>query len=305
VTEQRVLVTGAAGFVGWHVARSLLEEGYAVTGVDSFDPFYHRSLKEANRRLLEAAHAVIHLAARPGVRQSVGAAPLYRALNETGTARLLDACALAGVRRVVFASSSSVYGMNAPVPFREGTALGRPSSPYAATKQAGERLVRRFVHATGGRAIILRLFSVYGPRQRPDLALQLFTGLLRAGRPVTVLGDGSAQRDYTHVTDVAWAVRRALAWTDQVGGACEELNIGSGRPIRLDCVVSELARCLGVEARLDRRDADPADLPVTWAEVEKARAILGFQPLVPLRAGIADFVAWHEREHGRQPRPAA
>jgi UDP-glucuronate 4-epimerase len=328
VTTGTVVVTGAAGFVGWHVCRGLLEAGWAVIGVDNFDPYYARAVKQAGlallegrpafrfaevdvrdlaamRALVECADAVVHLAARPGVRQSVAAPEVYRAINEHGTARLLDACAAAGVRRLVFASSSSVYGTGASVPFREDEPLGDPASPYAATKQAGERSVSAFVRDSGGRAAVVRLFSVYGPRQRPDLVLHAFAGRMRAGLPVPIYGDGGTRRDYTHAADIARGILRAVEWTGAGGSTCEVFNLGSGEPVRLDLLVSELARGLGVEPRLDRRPAHPADLPVTWAGTAKARRALGFEARVTIRAGIADFVSWYEREHGRQSSPAA
>jgi UDP-glucuronate 4-epimerase len=323
-----VVVTGAAGFIGWHVCHALLDAGWIVVGVDDFDPFYAREIKEAgltslrthpgfrfceldvrNRQPVEAllgsADAVVHMAARPGVRQSVGSERLYRAINERGTGRLLDACRAAGVHRVVFVSSSSVYGVGAAVPFRESEPLGAPASPYAATKQAAERLVRGYVDGVGGRAALVRLFSVYGPRQRPDLALHFFTRQLRAGLPVPVFGDGSSRRDYTHVGDVVRGILAALAWTGEGRPACEAFNLGSGEPVRLDFLVCELSRCLGLEPQLDPRPAHPADLPATWADPAKARTDLGFEARVPLREGIADFVSWYEREHGRQPSPVA
>ena len=330
MTEGAVLVTGAAGFIGSHVAAALLAAGRQVIGVDNFDPYYDRAIKEmAVRGLLRsprftfreldvrdrlgtgaAMHgvtAVIHLAARPGVRQSVEAPDLYRALNEHGTRALLATCADAGVRRLVFSSSSSVYGAGVRTPFREDAPLGLPLSPYAETKQVGERMVRAFVEVVGGQAAIVRLFSVYGPRQRPDLALYRFTSLLREGRPVPILGNGDSQRDYTHVADVAAGIVAAFAWTEggEGGAACEIFNLGAGHPQRLDWLVSEVARCLGAEARMVVRPAHPADLPVTWADTTKARAVLGFAPRIRLANGIADFVAWFEREHGRQPSPAA
>lgn len=317
-----VVVTGAAGFVGWHTCRGLIDAGWTVRGVDNFDPFYSREIKQAGladlerhpafgfaeldvrdraaiRSVLESADAVVHLAARPGVRQSVGAEATYRELNEHATARLLDACRSTSVRRVVFASSSSVYGAGAAIPFREDEPLGDPASPYAASKQAAERLVRAFTGAVGGRAAVARLFSVYGPRQRPDLAIHDFARRLRAGLPVPVFGDGSSRRDYTHATDAARGLLAALEWTAGAGAACEVFNLGSGAPVRLDLLVSELARGLGVEARLDPQPAHPADLPTTWADTAKARRELGFEARVTLREGIADFVSWYEREHGR------
>lgn len=327
MTAGAVLVTGAAGFIGSHVADALLAAGRRVVGVDSFDPFYDRAIKAAalaglggsrdftfhemdvreRERLADLmadVGAVVHLAARPGVRQSVARASVYRSLNEAGTRSMLDACVAAGVRRVVFISSSSVYGAGAVAPFREDAPLGPPTSPYAATKQAGERMVQAYGRHGHGRAAIARLFSVYGPRLRPDLALHVFTRRLAAGLPVTMFGSGGARRDYTHVTDVARGILAALAWTAGEPG-CAIFNLGAGRPARLDWLVSEVARCLGVGVRLETRPPHPADLPLTWADTARARATLGFVPRVALAEGIPDFVDWFEREHGRQPCPVA
>jgi len=328
LNSRSVLVTGAAGFVGGHVCRALLDAGWSVVAVDDFDPFYARNLKEAVLTALRAdagfrfvemdvrdgerltpllggVDAVVHLAARPGVRQSVTTPEVYRAINEVGTERLLESCRSLAVQRLVFASSSSVYGRGVPVPFREDAALGSPTSPYAATKQAGERLVRGFADAIGARAAAVRLFSVYGPRQRPDLVLSAFARRLREGCPVPLFGDGSSQRDYTHVSDIARGILAALDWTGRPDSAFEAFNLGSGHPIRLDLLVSALARHLGVEVRRESRAAHPADLPITWADTTKARTVLGFEARVPIHEGIADFVSWYEREHGRQPCSAA
>lgn len=324
MTIERVVVTGTAGFVGWHVSAALRERGASVVGVDAFDPFYDADIKrqglaafaadpgfafhEADVRdtprmagLLRGADAVIHLAARPGVRQSVTDPGPYHEQNLVGTRRLLEACAAAGVRRIVFASSSSVYGRGVPIPFREDGPLGPPASPYAATKQAGETMVREHAGRTGAAAAVLRLFSVYGPRQRPDLALARFTELLRQGRPVPMFGDGGSERDYTHASDVARGLLQALDWTRGREGGAEVFNLGAGHPVRLDYVIRRLADCLGTEPRWERKSAHPADLPVTCADTTKARAVLGFAPRVALDEGIADYVEWHEREHGRQP----
>lgn len=323
-----ILVTGAAGFVGWHACRAFLDAGWAVFGVDNFDPFYPRSVKEAGlavlradprfrfaevdvrdrerlRPLLTDVDVVLHLAARPGVRQSLQAPEVYREINDAGTEALLETCRAVRIRRFVFASSSSVYGRGAALPFSEQAALGDPTSPYAASKQACEIHVRRFVGDIEARAAIVRLFSVYGPRQRPDLALHAFARRLRAGRPVQLLGDGSSQRDYTHTSDVARGILAAVGWTADREPACEVFNLGSGRPLRLDCLVSELARQFRVAARWEARPAHPADLPVTWADTSKARVVLGFEARMPVHDGIADFASWYEREHGRQPCPAA
>lgn len=327
MTAGALLVTGAAGFIGSHVCRDLVRAGWAVRGLDDFDSFYDPAEKrrraaelarlgcemlEGDVRdpavcgaLLAGAAAVVHLAARPGVRQSVRAPAVCRAVNVGGTAALLDACAAHGVTRLVLASSSSVYGRGTPVPFREDAPLGAPSSPYAASKRQAEALVRRAAAAGRLRGAVLRLFSVYGPHQRPDLALRRFTAALRSGRPIDRLGEGSATRDYTHVRDVVRAVRAALDWTARQPASAEVFNVGSGRPVRLDSLIAALGRALGVEPVVRSRPAHPADLPATWADRRKAERVLGWAPHEELEAGVAEFVAWYGDAHGHESRSAA
>lgn len=324
----RVLVTGGAGFVGWHVARALLQAGCKVRVVDSFDPFYARGFKERGVALLRGsarfefitgdvreeavlhdalsgAAAVIHLAARPGVRQSLTEPATYRSINVNGTHVVLAAARAAGVRRVVFASSSAVYGAGAMLPFREDAPLGEPLSPYAVTKREGEGLCREFAEAGVGRVAIVRLFSVYGPRQRPDLALHAFARRIARDESIPQFGDGSATRDYTHVHDVVDGMLAALNWTNSVDPACEVFNLGTGRPVRLDSLIAKLGAAMGRTPRIELRPAHPADLPGTWADTNKARTVLGYAPQVELDAGIAEFVTWFGETYGRQSSTAA
>jgi UDP-glucuronate 4-epimerase len=323
----RVLVTGAAGFIGAQVCRELVAGGWAVRGLDNFDAFYDPRLKRRRAaaltarpgcemmegdvrdpavldRALDGVGAVVHLAARPGVRQSLHAPARYHAVNVGGTAALLEACGRAGIRRLVFASSSSVYGRGSAPPFREDGRLGQALSPYAATKREGERLVEAAA-ARGFRAAVLRLFSIYGPEQRPDLALHRFTAALAAGRPVVRLGDGGETRDYTHVRDAARAARAALDWTGARAPGSEAFNIGSGRPVRLDWFIAAVGRALGRTPVVRVRPAHPADLPATWADRGKAEAVLGWAPREDLEAGIAEFVAWYGEVYGHESRSAA
>jgi UDP-glucuronate 4-epimerase len=328
VTPGVVLVTGGAGFVAWHVARALLESGCRVRAIDSFDPFYARAFKERGIALLRGsarfefvggdvrevvalhdamsgAAAVVHLAARPGVRQSLTDPETYRSINVDGTRAVLAAARERGIRRVVFASSSSVYGAGAALPFREDAPLGEPLSPYAVTKREGERLCREFAEAGLGRVAIVRLFSVYGPRQRPDLALHAFARRIARGEPIPQFGDGSATRDYTHVHDVVDGLLAALAWTEGGDPACEAFNLGTGRPVRLDSLIAKLGSAMGKVPWIERRPGHPADLPATWADTGKAQAVLGYAPRVDLDAGIADFVTWFGETYGRQSSTAA
>jgi UDP-glucuronate 4-epimerase len=321
----QVLLTGAAGFIGSHVAEALVGRGDDVVGLDNFDPFYPRALKEANlaalRRsprfrlvegdirdhdlvagLLEAGAAVIHLAARAGVRPSLDDPARYASVNVEGTAVLLEAARRSGVRRFVFGSSSSVYGDTAPVPFSEQWPALEPISPYAATKRAGELLCATFAQLYGLRVIALRLFTVYGPRQRPDLAIHKFTRLISEGRPVPFYGDGSSERDYTYISDIVAGVLAALDWTDRAGGegALEIVNLGESRTTRLDALVGLISHALGREARLEPLPAQPGDVRRTCADVRKAASLLGYRPATTVEEGIPRFVRWYEEAHGRK-----
>jgi UDP-glucuronate 4-epimerase len=324
------VVTGAAGFIGSHVVESLLAAGHQVTGLDNFDDFYPRAVKEMNLAAARATGAfrlvdgdvrdgallagllrpdsvVVHLAARAGVRPSILQPELYASVNLLGTATLLEAARAAGVRRVVFAGSSSVYGDSAPVPFREDWPAVAPISPYAATKRGGELLCAAYAHLQPMRIIVLRFFTVYGPRQRPDLAIRRFTQLIAAGRPVPFFGDGSTERDYTYIDDIVQGVRGAVEWTaaGPEGGAFDIVNLGEARTTRLDRLVDLIAAALAAEGlpsvpQLDRRPPQPGDVRRTCADVSKARRLLGYAPTVTVEEGIPRFVRWYRKEvHGR------
>ena len=324
------LVTGAAGFIGSHVAESLLASGHRVTGLDNFDEFYPRAVKEANvadalaspafrlvegdvrdgvllAGLLQPETVVVHLAARAGVRPSILQPELYASVNLLGTATLLEAARAAGVRRVVFASSSSVYGDTAPVPFREDWPAVEPISPYAATKRGAELLCASYAHLHPMRIIALRFFTVYGPRQRPDLAIHRFARLIAQGRPIPFFGDGTTERDYTYIDDIVGGVRGAVAWTgaESDGGAFEIVNLGESRTTRLDRLVELVCRALAAEGlpsvpRLDRQPPQPGDVQRTCADVTKARRLLGYAPAVTVEEGVPRFVRWFREEaYGR------
>jgi UDP-glucuronate 4-epimerase len=319
----RALVTGAAGFIGSHVAEALLARGDEVVALDNFDPFYPRAVKEANLatlrrapgfRLVEGdvrdrgvaeaslrgAEAVVHLAARAGVRPSLEDPAGYAAVNVEGTAVMLDAARRAGVRRFVFGSSSSVYGDAAAVPFREDEPALEPISPYAATKRAGELLCATFRQLYAMRVVALRFFTVYGPRQRPDLAIHKFTRLIGRGEAVPFYGDGSTERDYTHIDDIVGGV---LAAIDRTGAREEEdgleiINLGGSRTTRLDALVGLIARAVGREAVLERLPAQPGDVRRTCADVAKAGRLLGYRPTTRVEEGIPRFVRWYEETYG-------
>jgi len=316
----RVLVTGAAGFIGSHVCEALVARGDEVVGVDNFDPFYARDVKEGNLaalrraagfRLIEAdvtrdplpcdgMAAVVHLAARPGVRPSLEDPGAYAAANVTGTARVLDAARRAGVRRVVFGSSSSVYGESTLAPFAEEAPAIEPISPYAATKRAGELLAHAFAHLYALRIACLRFFTVYGPRQRPDLAVHRFTDAIARGQPVRVHGDGSSERDYTYISDAVAGALGAVDWTGRTGSACTAFNIGGGERVRLDRLIELIGRALGREPRIERHAMQPGDVRLTAADRRRAERELAYRPRVGVEDGIRQFVRWYEATHGRQ-----
>lgn len=316
---RRVLVTGAAGFIGSWLTERLLERGVEVVGLDNFDPFYDRALKERNLetargssafRLVEGDlcnrsdvsalfsdggfDAVMHLAAKAGVRPSLADPAAYYETNLIGTSNLLEVMREAGCLRLVFASSSSVYGNSRKVPFHEDDRVDAPISPYAATKKAGEELCHVYHAVHGFSVLALRFFTAYGPRQRPEMAIHAFTRRLFAGEPIPVFGDGSMERDFTYIDDVVDGVVFAL---DYVLGSqtFEIVNLGESEPIRLSRLVSALERATGREATIDRRPVPPGDVDRTFADVSRARRLLGYDPHVGIDEGLRRFVEWYRR----------
>lgn len=318
-----ILVTGAAGFIGSHLTESLLEAGHEVVGLDNFDSFYPRRMKEANlepargyptfemiegdvrdpellHRLPEFS-AIFHLAAVAGVRPSIHDPGRYADVNVSGTALLLD---LARERRVgtfVFASSSSVYGNSPDVPFRESDPADRPISPYAATKRAAELLAHAATHLNGTTTLCLRLFTVFGPRQRPDLAIRKFVQLLARGEPVPMFGDGSTARDYTFVSDTVDGLLRGYEWARGHPGRHEIVNLGRGTPVNLREMIQTVADELGVEARIETLPSQPGDTRRTMADIGKAREMLGYEPQVEFREGVRRMVDWLHPARGSVP----
>jgi UDP-glucuronate 4-epimerase len=319
----KVIVTGAAGFIGSHLVDRLVARGADVVGVDDFDPFYDPAVKRRNlagalasgrfalveadvRRsgpLAEAlraagaggADAVVHLAAKAGVRPSIAAPEAYAEVNVGGTAAVLEVARELGVARFVFGSSSSVYGNSPRVPFREDDPADAPISPYAATKRAGELLCHAYRHLYGVAVVCLRFFTVYGPRQRPDLAIHSFARRMAAGQPIQLFGDGSTERDYTYVDDIVDGVEAALALTAR-GPAFEVINLGGSRTVPLLRLVELLSAALAVEPRIEWKPPQPGDVERTFADVSRARRVLGFEPRVPIEAGIPRFVEWLRAE---------
>lgn len=311
---QRFLVTGGAGFIGSHLVDRLLAENVArVVVVDDFNDFYDPALKRANvaahlkhpaYRLVnadirdyealkhvfaeEVFDAVVHLAARAGVRPSLVEAQLYQETNVAGTLHLLELAERNGVQRFIFGSSSSVYGPAAVPPFREDAPL-RPISPYAATKAAGEMFVHTYSHLYGIQAVCLRFFTVYGARQRPDLAIHKFARLLAAGRPIPVYGDGTTERDYTYIDDIVDGILAAL---DYDRTPFEIINLGESQTVSLNRLIELLEDTFGVKAQVECLPLQPGDLPRTHADIEKARQLLGYQPTTPIEQGIQKFAEW-------------
>jgi UDP-glucuronate 4-epimerase len=311
--RSKVVVTGAAGFIGSHLCERLLGDGWAVVGVDNFDGFYDPQIKWANLagcvgnarfQLLEAdirdaeavnsvfagrdVEIVVHLAARAGVRPSIEEPVLYQDVNVNGTVVLLEAAKNFDVRKFVFASSSSVYGNNEKVPFSETDNVDYPISPYAATKKAGELLCHTYSHLYGIGMTCLRLFTVYGPRQRPDLAIHKFARLIEAGRPIPVFGDGSMMRDFSYIDDIIDGVVAAM---DACRGY-EIYNLGESRPVRLDALIAAIEAVLGKKAIIQRMPMQPGDVDRTYADVQKAMLALGYRPRTDLETGLKRFVEW-------------
>jgi UDP-glucuronate 4-epimerase len=318
----RVLVTGAAGFIGSHVVEALSGQGDEVVGVDNFDAFYPRSMKEHNlaeigqragfifreqdmldvdamRALLTPETVVVHLAAKAGVRPSLADPVGYARANVTGTAAVLEAARQAGVSRIVFGSSSSVYGNNTPVPFREDAVAMEPVSPYAATKRAGELLLNSVAPIYGFRAASLRFFTVYGPRQRPDLAIHAFTRKMVEGRTLTLFGDGSQSRDYTYCDDIVAGVLSAIAWTRTAPFGADTFNLGGSRPVATEAMVDEIARALGARPKVEWAAMQPGDVQRTAADLTKSKSVLGYEPKTPFPEGIRRFVRWFREVYGR------
>ena len=316
-----ILVTGAAGFIGSHLSESIQLRGDRVWCLDSLDSSYsterkRTNLQEAMRhgaaefveadicdagRLTEIflrvkPDAVIHLAARPGVRRSVESPALYCDVNIGGTVNVLEASRIAEVNKVVFASSSSVYGASSRVPFCEVDPLPRPESPYAATKAAAEDMCHLYHSLHGLRVQCVRLFTVYGPRQRPDLAVSKFTGSIVDGQPVPLYGDGSAARDYTHVSDT---IRGILAAVDHAG-AWDVFNIGSGRTIATIDLIRTIEEAVGRRAVIENLPVQPGDVPMTYADVTRSRTVLGYEARMPFGEGIREFVEWYRCDATRR-----
>jgi len=308
----RVLVTGGAGFIGSHLVDRLLADGHQVTVVDNFDDFYSPTDKLANlashrdnpafrlklgdirsasdlNELEGPFDAIAHLAARAGVRPSIDDPLVYQDVNIRGTLSLLEFARDRRIPQFVFASSSSVYGVSPALPWSESERVPLPISPYAATKLSGELLGHVYSELYGIRFIALRLFTVFGPRQRPDLAIRKFAQSILAGRSLTLFGDGGSRRDYTYVADIIQGVTAALSYD---ASTYEIINLGNSRSISLGEMVAALEAELGVAANVEWGPDQPGDVPRTWADIEKARSLLGYEPATDFALGLRHFADW-------------
>ena len=312
---KNLLITGGAGFIGSHlVDRLLVTDVERVTVIDDFNDFYDPSIKRdnirehlkdpryslnevdiRNRAALEQVFktnnfdCVVHLAARAGVRPSLSEPQLYTETNINGTLNLLELARSSNIKQFVFGSSSSVYGINAKVPFSEDDPIRQPISPYAATKGAGELLCHTYSHLYGLRCVCLRFFTVYGPRQRPDLAIHKFAKLISEREPIPVFGDGTTRRDYTYVDDIIDGVMAAI---DYKQSNYEVINLGESRTVELNELISLLEKQLDTHAIIDRQPPQPGDVPQTFADISKARTLLGYQPKTQIEEGLHRFVEW-------------
>jgi UDP-glucuronate 4-epimerase len=316
--KKNVLVTGGAGFIGSHLVDRLLAEGQTrVTVFDNFNSFYSPEIKRRNiaphrgnddfvlaegdiccsdtveRVFSEGGFdAVVHLAAYAGVRPSLLNPKLYNEVNVCGTLNLLDAAKSAGVRQFVFGSSSSVYGINCKIPFSEDDKISRTISPYAATKASGELLCHTYSHLYDLRTVCLRFFTVYGARQRPDLAIHKFSRLIRDGGPIQMFGDGTTRRDYTYIDDILQGVMAAIGYDRSKH---EIFNLGESHTIELRELIALLEENLGIKAVIERSPMQPGDVPVTFADISKSRALLGYDPKTRIEDGLPKFVEWFKQ----------
>ncbi|MGB9975789.1 GDP-mannose 4,6-dehydratase [Thermovenabulum sp.] len=310
---KHALVTGGAGFIGSHLIDKLLAEGWKVTNIDNFDNFYDRTIKEENikghfdynnytlieidirdfdalkEKLTGDYDVIVHLAAKAGVRPSIEDPITYQEVNVKGTQNLLELAKNLGVKQFIFGSSSSVYGINPNVPWKEDDHVLMPISPYASTKVSGELMGHVYSHLYGIRFIAVRFFTVYGPRQRPDLAIHKFARKIIEGEPIPIYGDGSSRRDYTYIDDIIRGIRSAMDYDRTI---YEVINLGNNHTISLLEMVKALEEALEIKAKLEFLSPQPGDVPQTWADVEKAKEILGFIPNISYKEGIRRFIEW-------------
>jgi UDP-glucuronate 4-epimerase len=314
--SKKFLITGAAGFIGSHLCERLISDNHFVAGLDNFDPFYDRKIKESNIKSLlksnkfkliegdirdatcveaicrDNVDIMVHLAAKAGVRLSIADPIGYADCNINGTVILLEAAKKYNIKKFIFASSSSVYGNNKKVPFSESDNVDFPISPYAATKKASELICHTYHHLYQMDITCLRFFTVYGPRQRPDLAIHKFARLIEQDKPIPVFGDGSMMRDYTYIDDI---IDGTVAAIKKCGGF-EIYNLGEAKSVRLDDLIREIEKSLGKKAIIERLPLQPGDVEKTFADVSKARKMLGYNPNTEITVGLGKFIEWFNQK---------
>ena len=311
-----VLITGVAGFIGSHLGEKLVADGFKVIGIDCFDPYYNREIKEDNLKCLkksslfklyefnitskqsfevikEKIDAVIHLAAKAGVRPSIEFPEDYVETNVSGTLNVLSFLRDKGIKKYIFGSSSSVYGNNLSIPFKESDSVDHPISPYAATKKSCELLNYNFHHLYNIDTINLRFFTVFGPRQRPDLAIHKFVKIISKDKAVTLYGDGSTARDYTYVSDIVEGIMGGLSYLLSKQNVYEIVNLGNNNPVKLSELVSIIYNTLKKRPLLKYLPMQPGDVETTFADISKAKKLWGYSPKVSMEKGIKDFVDWY------------
>lgn len=311
----KCLITGGAGFIGSHLSERLLESGYEIVNLDSFNDYYDPNLKRRNiagllprpeytlvegdildREGLQKLFAqyrfdaIVHLAARAGVRPSIAQPLLYEQVNCVGTVNLLELARQHGVEKFIFGSSSSVYGENAKVPFAEEDRVDHPISPYAATKKAGELMCYTYHHLYKMKITCLRFFTVYGPRQRPDMAIHKFTKMITHGERVPMYGDGTSRRDFTYIADIVDGVEKSL----RACVAYHVYNLGESRTIDLRSLINLIQECVGKKALIEQLPLQPGDVPITYADISCARREIGYDPQVDIAEGVQRFVEWYK-----------
>jgi nucleoside-diphosphate-sugar epimerase len=316
--QKTILVTGAAGFIGSHLTLFLLDAGHKVIGIDNFDPFYPRGIKEQNlsaylnhpnfsfyeadiRRESELSRipvfdTVVHLAAKAGVRPSIEAPQDYIDTNITGTHNILKLCMAHGCRKIAFASSSSIYGNSKHIPFVEEGHEYEPISPYAATKRSNELLNYTYHHLYNLDILNLRFFTVYGPRQRPDLAIYKFVKLISEGKPIPMYGDGTTSRDYTFVSDTVQGIYGALQYLWSNENVFDTVNLGNNTPVQLTELIAGVGKALGAVPVIEQLPMQEGDVEITFANIDKARRLFGYNPTTSIEAGLSKFVEWYRRK---------
>lgn len=310
----KILVTGGAGFIGSHLVKRLLEKDNDVIVIDNFNDYYDPQIKRKNisqfsenpKFKLEEKDirddlngvfkgndisVVIHLAARAGVRPSLVDPELYNSVNVIGTVNLLESCRKYNIKKFIFGSSSSVYGTNSKLPFSEEDPLLNPISPYAVTKIAGENLCRVYSNTYGISSVCLRYFTVYGPGQRPEMAIHKFTRMINNGEPIPFYGDGSSSRDYTYITDIINGIIAAL----NIGDGFGIFNLGDSKTIKLNELVGLIEDGLGKKAKLNKMAIQPGDVPITYADISQAQDVLGYEPEVTIKDGVINFIKWYKK----------